>query len=216
MYTWGSDAASQLGHGLRVRQRIPTHLSTLARPAYGRGGQPTKRTLPVLDVRGLGCGHRFSAAVTWSGEVWIWGELGGHTAPTPRQLERMHQATVVGIACGADHLAMLTGLQSSLNERAEDLHIDDVRLEALSREAANLERRRQADAAAAAAAAAERRARLAELHDEKLRVKLVSKLAKQRAKLEGRNRKMRKQEAKEAKEAEEAENAAGKEKQSKK
>ena len=77
------------------------------------------RYSPVLDVRGLGGGRRFTAAITWAGEVWVWGELGGRVTPKPALLERMASATVVAIACGADHLALLTGDPAMLQARPQ-------------------------------------------------------------------------------------------------
>ena len=61
------------------------------------------------DGRELGCGRHFTALLTWSGEVWAWGKLGGRAMPRPIVLERLLDATIVGIACGTEHIAMVTG-----------------------------------------------------------------------------------------------------------
>eukprot|EP00322_Chrysochromulina_rotalis_P004703 CAMPEP_0115852572 /NCGR_PEP_ID=MMETSP0287-20121206/13066_1 /TAXON_ID=412157 /ORGANISM="Chrysochromulina rotalis, Strain UIO044" /LENGTH=109 /DNA_ID=CAMNT_0003306639 /DNA_START=824 /DNA_END=1149 /DNA_ORIENTATION=- len=100
-----------------------------------------------MDVRSLGCGRNFSAALTWRGEVWAWGRLAARAIPTPALLDRLHQATIVGIACGSDHLAMVTGDALQLHARADDVHVDDVRNQALAREQGHFEERIRADAA---------------------------------------------------------------------
>jgi len=196
VYTWGDDSAGQLGHGSYVMQRIPTLLTMLRRPVLGS----RKRYSPVLDVRGLGAGRRFSAAITWAGEVWVWGELGGRVLPKPLLLERLESATVVAITCGADHIAILTGEPAMLQARAAELHAEEVRESAMLQEMANLEQRRQEMRARAVEEAEVARARKAAVQAEKRRLKLLARIAKQRAKLQG-NVKEKKAKAKEAADA---------------
>ena len=68
VFTWGSDDAGQCGHGKHVTQRLPCLL--WLRRAAG------KKYELVDDVRTLGCGHRYTAALTWRGELFLWGQLG--------------------------------------------------------------------------------------------------------------------------------------------
>ena len=100
----------------RMHMRMHTRMHMRAR-AYMH--MCIRRYSPVLDVRGLGAGRRFSAAITWAGEVWVWGELGGRVLPKPLLLERLESATVVAITCGADHIAILTGEPAMLQARPQ-------------------------------------------------------------------------------------------------
>ena len=199
VYTWGSNEFNQLGHTLRVLQRLPCLLSALQRPLPG-----SRRKMPIMDVRSLGCGRKFSAALTWRGEVWAWGRLGARTIPTPALLDRLHQATIVDIACGSDHLAMVTGDAVQLHARADDMHVDEVRNQALAREQGHFEERIRADVANAQEASAVRKAQREAVIAEKRRVKLLNRLAKQRARVEG----LKKLKKKKKKSKEDAENAA--------
>ena len=89
-------------------QRLPTLLTTLQRGS-GVGSRSWRKGVPVTDACQLGCGRTFTVVLTWSGEVWVWGELGGRSIPRPTVIERMLDAKVVRIACGAEHVALLTG-----------------------------------------------------------------------------------------------------------
>ena len=147
-------------------------------------------------MRGLGCGRRFSAALTWGGEVWTWGSLGGKLSPRPKLLERLASATVVGIACGADHLAMVTGEQAALQARAEEASIELIRKEAGEREQRNMEERHREDAEIARAAAERERVRREEILNEQRRLKLLGRLAKQRQRMEGLQKQKKKKKKK--------------------
>ena len=68
------------------------------------------------QLRELACGQRFSAALAWSGAVYVWGLLGGVTRPTPTVVKRLEATVVARIACGQEHLAMITGDRESLAE----------------------------------------------------------------------------------------------------
>ena len=209
LYSWGADESFQLGHGLGVTQRLPTLLATLQRPLPG----PKHRMVPIADTRRLGCGRRFSAALTWSGEVWVWGRLGGVALPKPTMLRRLQSATVVGIACGADHLAMVTGDLAEVLAAAEEAHIADVRREAAEREQRNMQAHAADLAEQRRIAEEQERARREEVFMEKRRLQLLSHLAKQRAKMEGVKKKKKKEEDQEDEEADEKEREEQKKKE---
>lgn len=63
----------------------------------------------VEDVRIVGCGHRYTAALTWRGEVFVWGQLGGKSWRVPTMIEALARAVVVQMACGHAHMVMVTG-----------------------------------------------------------------------------------------------------------
>ena len=191
-----------------MTQRLPTLLATLQRPLPG----PKHRMVPIADTRRLGCGRRFSAALTWSGEVWVWGRLGGVALPKPTMLRRLQSATVVGIACGADHLAMVTGDLAEVLAAAEEAHIADVRREAAEREQRNMQAHAADLAEQRRIAEEQERARREEVFMEKRRLQLLSHLAKQRAKMEGVKKK-KKEEDQEDEEADEKEREEQKKKE---
>ena len=141
-------------------QRLPCLLTSLVRddPATRK-----REKIPINDVRELGCGRRFTAALTWGGEVWVWGELGGKRLNKPTVIERLLDATIVRIACGAEHVAMLTGDREREAERLAGLNLEQQHADALHKEAENLEQRRvenvrQQEEAARATGAAQGRA----------------------------------------------------------
>ncbi len=181
VYTWGSDEAGQLGHGGRVNQRIPCLLSTLIRPT----GLRRPKMAAVSDARALGCGRRFTALLTWSGEVFVWGRLGAQRFPRPAMVERLRGAAVVSIACGEDHVVMLTGDVAELRAQVSGGATDARREAAILHEARTREAQVAKAAATAAEAAAEKKKQKAEAKAEKRRVKVLGRLAKQRMRLAG-------------------------------
>jgi hypothetical protein len=106
----------------------------------------------------------------------------------------------VRIACGAEHVALLTGDPTTLQQRVEHAHPEDQRAEALLHERESLELRRIKDAMRAEEDAARTAAEKAQIRAEKRRVKLLGRLAKQRAKQVGKEQKKREAEEKKEKE----------------
>ena len=104
VFTWGSDDAGQLGHGGKmITQRLACLLWLHRTDSRGKPG-------PVVqDVRLVGCGHRYTAALTWRGEVFVWGQLGSASWRVPTVLAALQRAVVVQLACGQAHLAVVTG-----------------------------------------------------------------------------------------------------------
>ena len=104
VFTWGSDDAGQLGHGGKmVTQRLACLLWLHRTDSRGKPG-------PVVqDVRLVGCGHRYTAALTWRGEVFVWGQLGSASWRVPKVLVALQRAVVVQLACGQAHLVVVTG-----------------------------------------------------------------------------------------------------------
>ena len=213
MYTWGADDAEQLGHGggliggANVLQRLPTLVTTLTRydgsSTRRWGGRP--RGYPVDDGREVGCGRTFTALLTWGGEVWVWGRLAGRVMPKPTLIERLVNATIVGLVCGTDHIAMVTGDAARLNQRVEqEVHTDDVREAALARERAGMDKH----VAEEAQHAIEEREKVAQAKADRLaekrRVKLLGRLAKQRARQQGKDERRREAEAAKKAEADKA------------
>lgn len=186
VYTWGSDDAGQLGHGgTGVMQRLPCLLTTLIRSnplASGGAGRSRRGGIPIDDVRQLSCGRQFTAALAWSGEVWVWGTLGGRLLRKPAVVESLARggATVVGLACGLEHVAMVTGTTDHLRARESAAHVDEMHAEAIAHQQQSMAERLAADAQAAADALAQQRAHRAERFAEKRRLKLLNRLAKQR------------------------------------
>ena len=93
VFTWGSDDVGQLGHGRLVAQRLPC-LLWLQRDVG-------TTTFPVDDVRQLGCGHRYSAALTWRGECFVWGQLGKANWRVPTAVEGLSSMVVVHLCATA-------------------------------------------------------------------------------------------------------------------
>ena len=127
--------------------------------------------------------------------MWLWGTLGGRAYPRPCAVERLRDATIVSLACGVDHLAMVTGDARQLEAKAQELHFAEMREEALEHERASYEQARVDDGRRAAAererVAKEKADRLAE----KRRVKLLQRLDKNRKRLIGREQLKREAEA---------------------
>ena len=179
----------------RQMQRLPCLLTSLVRddPATRK-----REKIPINDVRELGCGRRFTAALTWGGEVWVWGELGGKRLNKPTVIERLLDATIVRIACGAEHVAMLTGDRDREAERLAGLNLDQQHADALHKEAESLEQRRVENVRQQEEAAARQAQLKAERLAEKRRVKLLAKLEKQRRRSSGKDAKKEAEEKAEA------------------
>ena len=136
-------------------------------------------------MRAVGCGRRFSAALTWAGHVYTWGALGPTRAATPTTVHRLlGRAVVTAIACGQDHVAMVTGEPTELAEsrEAQTASLAQAREVATGARGA-IRERLAAEKVAAAADAAEGRKKA---QAEKRRVKLLARLGKQRAALKKR------------------------------
>ena len=136
-------------------------------------------------MRSVGCGRRFSAALTWAGHVYTWGALGTTRSSAPVTCNRLlGRAVVVSLACGQDHLTMVTGdpgeLASSRDAHAVSLaRARDVASEARGEIRGRLAKEKQQQAADAAEMRKKAQA-------EKRRVKLLARLTKQRAALKKR------------------------------
>ena len=189
-FTWGSDDDGQLGHGRLVTQRLPA-LLWLER---GEG----KASELVSDVRLMGCGHKYTAALTWVGEVFVWGQLGTASWRVPTFVAGMGKAVVVSIACGRAHLTMATGDLEQIEEerRANELAIT----EAAETQQQLTQARREAIASEHAEVVAETQAAKQETKDEKKRLKVLKSLDKKRvalAKKQGLHKKQQEDEKKE-------------------
>ena len=159
-----------------VTQRLPCLLWLHRKGHRGRPG-------PVVeDVRLVGCGHRYTAALTWRGEVFVWGQLGGKSWRVPTVLEALRRAVVVQLACGQAHLAVVTGDGRALRDDFQRKELERgeaarVQLEKIEQKRAKIkEEARKAQQEANAAKHARR--------DEKKRVKLLKRQEKKREKLE--------------------------------
>ena len=97
-------------------QRIPCLVSTLLRPARPRARSflsPRRSKEPIQDVRDVGCGRSFTAALTWSGEARLsWSQTGA-----PPQLESNWSPASAGVKPkaqrGGGHLPTAPQLDSS-------------------------------------------------------------------------------------------------------
>jgi hypothetical protein len=78
-------------------------------------------------------------------QVWIWGELGGTRYDAPSMVTRLRDATVVSIACGAEHVAMVTGDPATIMQQTETVSMEDVRADAISRQQESYEQRQCAN-----------------------------------------------------------------------
>jgi alpha-tubulin suppressor-like RCC1 family protein len=195
VYTWGADEAGQLGHGGYVTQRLPCLLSTLVRPpaadAKSRGFRRARGAV-IGDVRTLGCGKRFTAALTWGGEIWMWGRMGNRGMPRPTMVERLRGASVVSLGCGEDHLAVLTGTAEQLRQLVETHGSDAARAAAIEKETAARLVQMKAQMVEDAEAKRKAQALKNSAKIERRRKKLVGRLANQRRRLAG----LKKQKAK--------------------
>ena len=152
----------------------------------------------VSDVRLMGCGHKYTAALTWVGEVFVWGQLGTASWRVPTFVAGMGKAVVVSIACGRAHLTMATGDLEQIEEerRANELAIT----EAAETQQQLTQARREAIASEHAEVVAETQAAKQETKDEKKRLKVLKSLDKKRvalAKKQGLHKKQQEDEKKE-------------------
>ena len=180
LFAWGADDHGQLGHGTRVTQRLPTLVHSLGRSHGTTKGRGAAREMPQL--RELACGQRFSAALAWSGAVYVWGLLGGVTRPTPTMVKRLEATVVARIACGQEHLAMITGDRESLAEA--HTAYEEGRIAGIAEEEAGVARQREELARQAAEAKAAAEAARQEVKDEKKRKRTLKKLVKKRERME--------------------------------
>jgi len=180
LFAWGADDHGQLGHGTRVTQRLPTLVHSLGRSHGTTTGRGAAREMPQL--RELACGQRFSAALAWSGAVYVWGLLGGVTRPTPTVVKRLEATVVARIACGQEHLAMITGDRESLAEA--HAAYEEGRIAGIAEEEAGVARQREELARQAAEAKAAAEAARQEVKDEKRRKRTLKKLVKKRERME--------------------------------
>ena len=188
VFTWGDDTQRQLGHGYGVSQRMPALLTTIMRTqrVARRFGWNELVKVRVDDVRDVGCGHDFTAALTWSGEVYVWGKLGGKTFRLQTLVERLRGAAVSSMAVGQGHIVMLTG---SLTDRERIEEIGQKQREEAGERLNEVVSKQQAKLAQEKAKMA---ASIAEARDakrnEKKRVQLIKRLAAARARLRPRER----------------------------
>ena len=165
----GAHVRSTRGHGCRT--------------AHARHPRPPQ----ITDARDVACGRDFTAVLTWSGEVYVCGGLGGRTFHTPSRVEPLRGAAVASIAAGQGHLVMVTGLRED-RERVEQIgqeqreaageHLRDV----IGVQQAKLDKQQAKAAAAVAAARAHNK-------DEKRRVRLIKRLQHARDRLKPKARK---------------------------
>jgi hypothetical protein len=142
----------------------------------------------VHDARDIGCGRCFTAVLTWSGEVFVWGKFGNRRVTLPKYVEQLRGAFVTSIAAGQGHLVMVTG---ELEAREQVQEQGDVEREEAGERlkvviAAQMEKAAQAKQEKAEAL----RERRAGAKAEKRRVQFISRLAKQRARLKPKVKKV--------------------------
>lgn len=203
----GRADSGELGHENRVSQRIPCLLPESAfkesTPPLSAGGasksdgaskraqlllksaraRKSARAPPVeLEVRLIACGRRCSAALLWSGDVYVWGRLGKLSFARPSPCKTLSGvAKVSSIACGQEHLVILTGSPAE-HERAYAAYaqaIKTTREHCRVLEAANRERL----AKSAQMVIQESSDQLAAEREEAKRAKLQSRLAQERGRI---------------------------------
>jgi alpha-tubulin suppressor-like RCC1 family protein len=103
VYSWGNNNNGELGHGDTESREIPTLVHALD-------------GIYVKQIFAGGHSHGFSAAVTSSGDVWMWGHNGARQLglsdstdhKTPQQVPLKNVKT---IATGGQHTLFLLGMQ---------------------------------------------------------------------------------------------------------
>lgn len=102
IWSWGSGESHQIGIVDNVDQRLPQRALNL--------GPSANRPVRSLDV-----GASISAAVTESGETFLWGY--GVESPTPTLVQGLRGKVASFVGVGAnDNLALLTGASADLYE----------------------------------------------------------------------------------------------------
>ncbi len=109
LYTWGSNAAGQLGHGEGLAF-VPVTQPKLVRALYDAG----------LRVSQVSCGPHHTAAITWDGALFTWGDgmfgrLGHGDAAAcfaPRRVEALEHVWVTSVSCGWWHTAAVAAARS--------------------------------------------------------------------------------------------------------
>ncbi|KAI7758163.1 hypothetical protein M8C21_007275, partial [Ambrosia artemisiifolia] len=100
LFTWGDGDTYRLGHGDKETKLVPTCVAALVDPNFCQ----------------VACGHTMTIALTTSGHVYtmgsqIYGQLGNPQADgkLPIRVEgKLSKSFVEEIACGANHVAVLT------------------------------------------------------------------------------------------------------------
>lgn len=100
LFTWGDGDKGQLGHGNKEAKLVPTCVAALVDPNFCQ----------------VACGYSITAALTTSGHVYtmgspVYGQLGNPQADgkLPSRVEgKLLKSFVEEIACGANHVAVLT------------------------------------------------------------------------------------------------------------
>jgi alpha-tubulin suppressor-like RCC1 family protein len=93
VYSWGSNNFGQLGIPSIKYINIPQQIEYLSKEE-------------IIDIS---CGDNFAGAITKSGRVYTWGQLGHGDKldqNTPRVMK--FDATPIQISCGGAHTAILT------------------------------------------------------------------------------------------------------------
>eukprot|EP00727_Mastigamoeba_balamuthi_P012789 m51a1_g8132 putative regulator of chromosome rcc1 (748) ;mRNA; r:216084-220384 len=101
VWSWGSSRYGELGHGDTAQHSAPQQLSFFD-------------TRPVRSVR---CGAHHSAALTASGELYVWGlnaagQLGlgaprDHNAPQRNEQAEQLAGSITAVDCGGSHMAVV-------------------------------------------------------------------------------------------------------------
>ncbi|XP_038719650.1 PH, RCC1 and FYVE domains-containing protein 1-like isoform X1 [Tripterygium wilfordii] len=100
LFTWGDGDKGRLGHGDKEAKLVPTCVAALVEPNFCQ----------------VACGHSLTVALTTSGHVYtlgspVYGQLGNPQADGkhPARVEgKLSRIFVEEIACGANHVAVLT------------------------------------------------------------------------------------------------------------
>ena len=130
--------------------------------------------------------------------------------PRPTIVERLADATIVAMACGVEHVAMVTGDASVSSVRAEEIaQFEAMRAEAFDREQVSYERHMVDDAKHSEKERVRHLQEKSDRYAEKRRVKLIARIGKQRVRQQGKEEKRRlAQEEKEAAKAKEEQQQA--------
>ncbi|XP_074650175.1 uncharacterized protein LOC141905254 [Tubulanus polymorphus] len=102
VYSWGAGVDGQMGHGQKVRfLKYPRKISSIVGP-----------------VVSVDCGDYYSAVLTVSGDLYLWGKNSHVISPVMTSSDRIYQPhrvdlagglPVKSISCGSWHVAAITG-----------------------------------------------------------------------------------------------------------